>query len=287
MRKIYVFVICFFSLFSFAQNEPVSTNSGVVVQSNSAGTVQSDSGAVQSNSGELGDDSAFDQDQEQPVDDPYEKFNRVMFGFNEMLDRFIIKPAAELYNKIIPVPLNRGIDHMFENFYTPRTVLYDAMEYNFYQAVSDAWRVVLNTTVGIGGFFDVANKVGLPPNTEDFGLVLAQWGYKQSSYFVLPFFGPRTIRDSISIPVDYYTSFYPYFHLSAQFWIKTTDTIDKRAQLLRFQDVYDTASLDKYVFLRSAYIQRVNYLIDQNTQQNNPYTAEDMQKMHQDPQLDE
>jgi phospholipid-binding lipoprotein MlaA len=236
-----------------------------------------------------GDDSAFAEGQDEiPVSDPYEKFNRVMFGFNDMLDRFVIRPAARLYNKIIPLPLNRGIDHVFENFYTLRSALNDAAQYNFYQAVSDSWRFALNSTIGIGGFFDVANEIGLPPNTEDFGLTLAQWGYTQSDYLVLPFFGALTIRDAIGLPVDYYTSFYPYFHpWTTQLAIKSVDVVDKRAQLLRFQEAYETATLDKYVFIRSAYMQRRQYLIDQNTQPDNPYTVEETQKMHEDHFLDE
>lgn len=284
MKKCFIFV--FFGLFSwcaFAQDNNLSTNSGAIIQSPSGDT------AVQSTSGSASDDAAFAEGQEETsVSDPYEKFNRVMFGFNDMLDRFVIKPAATIYNKIIPPPLNRGIDHVFENFYTLRTALNDVAQYNFYQAVSDSWRFALNSTIGIGGFFDVANEIGLPPNTEDFGLTLAQWGYTKSDYFVLPFFGALTIRDAIALPVDYYTSFYPYFRpWTTQLAIKSVDVVDKRAQLLRFQEAYETATLDKYVFIRSAYMQRRQYLIDQNTQPDNPYTVEETQKMHEDSFLDE
>lgn len=285
MKKNIIILLAFFSFFSasaFTKETAVNTNSGLTsqVQSVNSGVINTNSGGATS------DDEAFATPN--PVNDPYEKFNRVMWGFNDMLDRFAIKPVSTLYNKVLPPPINRAIDNIFPNLFSVQTVINDVAQYNFYQATADSWRFVINSTIGLAGCIDVAAKMGLPLNQEDFGLTLAQWGYKQSNYLVLPFFGPRTVRDSISIPVDYYTSFYPWIHpLMAQFAVKAEETIDKRAQLLRFQDVYESAALDKYVFMRSAYMQNRSYEIEQNTQAGIPYSNTDTQKFHQDAYLDE
>src|SRR5437899_4061566 len=128
--------------------------------------------------------SAFAIDSEQPLldtkKDPYEPFNRVMYDFNDFLDHAVLKPVSQFYNKLIPKPISKGIKNIYNNIDTIPTVFNDVLQGNFYQSGSDAWRLVLNSTVGIVGFFDVATDMGLEPNKEDFGLTLAQWGYKNS-----------------------------------------------------------------------------------------------------------
>lgn len=205
--------------------------------------------------------------------DPYEKFNRVMYTFNDTLDTFILKPVATVYNKIVPKPLSKGISNVFYNIDTIPTVVNDVLQANFYQATSDAWRLGINSTVGILGLFDVAGNIGLEPNQEDFGLTLAHWGYKNSNYLVLPFFGPSTPRDAIGLPVDYYLfSIYPYIHPTRQrYELYGLGVVSRRASLLRYSDVMEQASLDKYVFMRDAYMQRRAYLIQRNKELGDPY----------------
>lgn len=201
-----------------------------------------------------------------PVKDPYEKFNRGMFSFNDKLDTYLLKPIATFYNTIMPRPLNEGIHNFFLNIGNLPTIANDILQFNFYQMANDLWRLGVNTTVGVGGLFDIADRMGLKPYVNDFGLTLATWGYDNSNYLVLPFFGPNTIRDAIGIPVDYYAfSIYPHIKpYRTRYAIYGLGVIDRRAQLLQFQSVLEEASLDKYVFVRNAYMQRRAYQIDQN-----------------------
>lgn len=201
-----------------------------------------------------------------PQKDPLEGFNRAMFTLNDKIDIFILKPVATVYNKIMPRPLNKGIHNAFFNINTIPTVADDLLQANFYQATNDIWRIGINTTIGIGGLFDIAERMKLKPYSNDFGLTLARWGYTDSNYLVLPFFGPNTIRDAIGLPVDYFGfSVYPYITPpSLRYEIYGLGVIDRRAQLLKFQEVMEEASYDKYVFIRSAYMQRRAYQIEEN-----------------------
>lgn len=204
--------------------------------------------------------------------DPHERFNRAMFGFNEVIDQNILKPIATLYNKL-PNPVTKGIGNFFSNLNNIPTILNDLLQGNFYQTTSDTWRLGINSTIGILGFFDVASHMGLEPNSEDFGLTLAQWGYKNSSYLVLPFLGPSTVRDGIAFPINYqFMTVYPLIYpVRTRYALYGMSVVDKRAELLRYQDVFEQAAIDKYVFMRTAYLQRRQYLIQRNKELGDPY----------------
>lgn len=205
--------------------------------------------------------------------DPYESFNRVVYHFNDALDNFVLKPLAHTYNTVLPRPLVKGISNFFANLDNFPTVVNDVLQANFYQAASDGWRLAINTTVGLLGFFDVASHMGLEPNKEDFGLTLAQWGYTQSNYLILPFFGPSTPRDAIGLPMDYYLfSVYPHIHPTIRrYELYGLGVVSRRADLLSFQNVMDQAAVDRYVFLRDAYMQRRTYQIQRNKELGDPY----------------
>lgn len=209
-----------------------------------------------------------------PVD-PYEPFNRVMFRFNDAFDTVILRPAATLYIKIVPRPLAKGISNFFSNIDTIPTVLNDVLQINIYQATSDAWRLLLNSTIGILGFFDVATPMGLERNSEDLGLTFAQWGWKQSNYLVIPFLGPSTVRDTVAWPINYqYMTIYPYINpVRDRYAFYSVNVVSKRADYLRFQNVMEQAALDKYVFLRDAYMQRRAYQIKRNKELDDPYLS--------------
>ncbi len=198
--------------------------------------------------------------------DPHERFNRAMFGFNDVIDRVVMVPVATFYNKIIPKPLNAGIHNFYNNIGELPVIANDILQAHFYQMTNDVWRLGVNTTVGIGGLFDVATRMQLPYYTNDFGLTLNRWGYKKTTYLVLPLFGPYTVRDSIGIPVDYYGfAIYPYIYpWATRTAIYGVGVIDKRAQLLKFQGIMEEAAVDKYAFVRSAYMQRRAYQISEN-----------------------
>lgn len=188
-----------------------------------------------------------------------------MFNFNDGLDKAILKPVATLYNKIMPKPLNQGVHNFFSNLGNLPTIANDILQFNFYQATNDTWRLGVNSTLGIGGFFDIGSRIGLKPYSNDFGLTMAKWGYKKSTYIVWPFFGPSTVRDGISLPVDYYLfSIYPYISpQSTRYLLYGAGVVDRRSQLLKFQSIMEEAAFDKYVFLRDAYLQRRAYQIEE------------------------
>src|SRR3990167_802418 len=200
------------------------------------------------------------------VSDPFERFNRAMFSFNEAADKVVLKPVATLYSNIIPKPLQKGVHNFFVNIRTVTTIANDLLQFNFYQATNDIWRFGLNTTVGLGGLVDVASCVRLKPYENDFGLTLAKWGYKNSNYLVVPFWGPNTFRDAIDLPVDYFAfSVYPYIHpRSTRYAVYGVGVVARRVQVLKFQGLLDEAALDKYVFFRNAYMQQRAYEIEKN-----------------------
>jgi phospholipid-binding lipoprotein MlaA len=213
--------------------------------------------------------------------DPLEKYNRIVYKINDRLDEYIAKPAAEFYNKIFPRPLNNMVNNFFMNFDTVTTVANDVLQANFYQATSDTWRLFMNTTVGIGGLFDPASSLGLKHNEEDFGLTMAKWGWTDSSYFVIPILGPSTVRDAGGRIVNYELSIFPYIkNVFARNALYIWRLLNQRAQLLRFQGVFDQAAIDPYVFSKNAYLQHRNYLIQRNVELNDPYKAHDMKKYY-------
>lgn len=198
--------------------------------------------------------------------DPLERINRVVFGFNDLLDTFILRPVATVYNAIMPKPLNCGVHNFFTNLSELPTIANDALQLNFYQMSNDMWRFGINTTVGIGGIFDIAQRIDLQPYSNDFGLTLAKWGWCDSTYIVLPFWGPNTFRDAIGLPVDYYAfSVYPRIrNIRTRYALYGLSVIDWRAQQLKLQCLLDEAAFDKYVFIRNAYLQRRDFQIEEN-----------------------
>lgn len=197
--------------------------------------------------------------------DPFERINRVVFSFNDKFDIYFMKPIAELYNAIMPKPLNKGVHNFLNNLNELPVIANDILQLNFYQMAKDASRFAINSTMGIGGLFDIAGRMRLPYFQNDFGLTLARWGYKDSSYLVLPFLGSNTIRDGLGIPVDYFEfSVYPYVKPTARrYQLLGLFFVDYRANLLQYESVLEEAAIDKYVFMRNAYMQHRAHQIEQ------------------------
>lgn len=191
--------------------------------------------------------------------DPLESFNRGMFSANKKLDKILIKPLAVAYDKSIPHPIKTSVLHFFDNIWTIPTIANDLLQFEFRQASIATARFVLNTTIGIGGIFDVASTVKkLPPHKQDFGHTLERWGYKKSIYLVLPVFGPSTVRDGVGRVV---TLFYmtPYLYLDSvatRNWLMGVNFFSDRADLLKVETIVETAAVDEYVFIRDAYLQK-------------------------------
>jgi phospholipid-binding lipoprotein MlaA len=196
--------------------------------------------------------------------DPLESYNRVMYKINDSADRAIIKPAAKVYNTIIPEPISMGVSNFFSNLNEITVILNDLLQLKFGQAFHDTGRFVLNSTVGFGGLFDVAGHAGYKKNDEDFGQTLGVWGFDTGAYVVLPIFGPRTVRDSFGLIGDYYSDPVTYVEgPGARNAFRVVRGIDKRANLLKVEKVLDEAALDEYIYVREAYLQqRQNLVLD-------------------------
>lgn len=274
----------------FAQPETTTTTAKPAVPTGQVANSDSSNNTTDNSTNDATDgaiDDALFAPAAEPKD-PLIKYNRFMFEVNEKLDKYIMKPAAELYNKIMPRPLNTGLDNVFHNFQAPKIIVNDALQANFYQATQDCWRLVLNTTVGVGGLFDVGDTLGLQYKPNDFGLTLAKWGYENSSFFVLPGLGPSTIRDTLTLPAEYVTTPQSYIDdVALRNSLRAVEILDKRAQLLRFQGVYDQMALDPYVFQRNAYLQRRSYLMERNKELDNPYTTQNTQVLKRDYYINE
>jgi len=189
--------------------------------------------------------------------DPFENFNRDVHKFNDGVDRAVLKPLARGYQAIVPTPVDNGITNFFSNINDVVSAVNNLLQFKLTRAASDVGRVLINTTVGILGFMDVASNMNLPKYGEDFGQTLGAWGVDPGPYIVLPLLGPSNGRDSVGLVVDWYTDPVNYLEPdSHRFWTKALRLVDKRADLLGASKVLDQAALDPYEFTRDAYLQK-------------------------------
>jgi phospholipid-binding lipoprotein MlaA len=190
--------------------------------------------------------------------DPLEPLNRAVYQVNEGVDKVALKPAARGYRAVVPVPVRGGVTNFFGNFRDVTSAINNLLQFKIGTALSDAGRVAVNSTVGLLGVFDVASRIGLPKHDEDFGQTLGYWGVQEGPYLILPFLGPSTVRDTAGLVGDYFTD--PEFYLivdAPATWITFgTRLVNLRANLLGAERVLDQAALDRYAFLRDAYLQR-------------------------------
>jgi len=194
--------------------------------------------------------------------DPWEVYNRHMFAFNEGADQYVVKPVAEGYVKVVPEPVRDCVNNIFRNIGDIGNALNNLLQGKPADASSDICRVAINTTVGVLGCFDVATKVGLPRSNEDFGQTLGKWGLESGPYFVLPLFGPSSVRYSFARAADNSFDVASYVHGDA--WLIAAQTlrlIDTRAGLLQASQLLESVALDKYQFVRDGYLQRRRSLI--------------------------
>jgi phospholipid-binding lipoprotein MlaA len=195
-------------------------------------------------------------------DDPWNGFNRGVHKFNDGLDRAVLKPTAKGYKKVTPSWLRTGIGNVFANVGYPITMVNQLLQGKPKMFARDTARFVTNTVFGIGGIFDVADKVGLPANDEDFGQTLATWGVSSGPYLVLPLLGPSTARDAPGKVADYFMS--PMRNVdvepAVEWGAKALEIIDDRASLLSSEATLDSA-YDKYGVMRDAWTQRREYQV--------------------------
>ncbi|HEX4871027.1 MAG TPA: VacJ family lipoprotein [Nevskiaceae bacterium] len=207
--------------------------------------------------------------------DPLEAINRPIFRFNQTADRYVLRPVARGYVAVVPEPVRGGIGNFFSNLFYPTVILNDLLQGKFAQGGEDLGRFVLNTTVGLGGFMDVASRVGLPANDEDFGQTLGTWGVGPGWYLMLPLLGPASNRDLIGRVGDYYSSPTTYTDEEAlEIGLNVLNVIDTRAGLLDADRLLEQ-QFDPYLFLRTVYLQRRLALVHDGNPPRQRYDFED------------
>lgn len=192
-------------------------------------------------------------------EDPWEGFNRAMFRFNDTLDTYALKPLAQGYQAVTPQFLEDGVHNVFGNLGDVGNLANDLLQGKLRAAGVDTSRLLFNTTIGVLGFFDVATRMGLQRNDEDFGQTFGAWGLGSGPYVVLPLLGPSTVRDTAGKVPDSLLEPYPYIgDVSARNVVRGVDVIDTRASLLSAEKLI---SGDKYIFIRNAYLQNREFRV--------------------------
>jgi phospholipid-binding lipoprotein MlaA len=200
--------------------------------------------------------------EEQRVEaDPWEPLNQTLFDVNRGFDKVLTKPLAKGYRAVLPGPVRRVVSNFFTNLTTPRSVINNVLQGKPLQGLSETGRFLFNTTVGIGGLFDVATAAGMEEYREDFGQTAAVWGVPDGPYVMLPFLGPQTLRDAVLLPLDIVVDpLYHYENSSIQTKLYVLRLIDLRHQLLT-ADKFLEESKNPYVTLRESYLQNRKYEI--------------------------
>jgi phospholipid-binding lipoprotein MlaA len=202
--------------------------------------------------------TVFTQESESNNIDPFEDINRVVFNISDDLDQAVLRPAAEFYSEYTPLFLKNGITNVFSNLSEVDTIVNQLLQGKVWYAAQDTGRFVINSTVGIAGFFDIASRAGLEKHDEDFGQTLGYWGVPSGFYLFVPFLGPTTLRDMLAKPTSWFLS--GNFSVSdeeASTFLNVLDVIETRERLLIAENLIVG---DKYDFVRDAYLQSREYL---------------------------
>ncbi|SEK89751.1 MlaA family lipoprotein [Halomonas daqiaonensis] len=210
--------------------------------------------------------------QERNPDDPWEGFNRKVFAFNDVLDRYALKPVARGYRFITPAPVETGVGNFFANLGEPRTALNSLLQGKPGNAGIATGRFLINTTVGIGGLWDFATHMEITGREEDFGQTLGVWGVGEGAYLVLPLLGPSTVRDTAGLPADRYT--YPTTYVEddeVRLGLTALRVIDTRAGLL---DQEAMIRGDRYSFIRDAYLQQRRFEVSDGELGADPFASD-------------
>ena len=190
--------------------------------------------------------------------DPWQGFNRGAFAFNESVDRHVLKPVAQAYVGVTPSFVRTGVNNFFGNIADAWTGVNQLLQGKPREAISDMGRVLLNSTMGVLGLWDVASQVGVEKHDEDFGQTLAVWGLPSGPYLVLPFFGPSSARDGPALFVNpAWSSYKEAFSSEPAYWATLgLDAVRIRANLLPADNLLEEAAIDKYAFIRDLWRQR-------------------------------
>ena len=195
-------------------------------------------------------------------DDPFEPWNRAMYDVNEVVDGKVVKPAVQAYVDYTPKPVQQVIRNFFGNIEDLFSAINGLLSNQPDKAGNDLGRVILNTLAGIGGLIDVASDAGIPKGNLDFGLTFGAWGIPQGPYLFVPLVGPTTARDGTGLVVRAYAGVIGWIpDVPTRNVLYGVAAVDLRAQALQAESLIDQAALDRYTFIRRAYLQRRQYLL--------------------------
>jgi phospholipid-binding lipoprotein MlaA len=193
--------------------------------------------------------------------DPWEPLNRPLYSINTTIDKVTLKPLAKGYEKVLPRPVRTGISNFMRNLVTPRSALNNFLQGKPAYGFTELGRFLLNSTVGIGGLFDVATASGLEAHREDFGQTAAVWGVPDGPYVIVPFFGPKTLRHAVLLPIDFASNLlWHYDNSSVRDKLYILRAIELRQRLFAAEKLLDD-SKDKYITVRESYLQNREYQI--------------------------
>jgi phospholipid-binding lipoprotein MlaA len=189
--------------------------------------------------------------------DPLEPFNRGVYQLNDAVDRAVLKPVATAYQDVVPSLIRRGVNNFFANLQDAWSFVNNALQFKGESAADSAVRFGVNTFIGLGGVLDVATEMNIEKHTKDFGHTLGYWGVAPGPYLVLPLLGSSTLRDTVALPVDFQGDLVGSIeHVPTRNTLIALRLVDDRANLLKASAMLDEVALDKYTFVRDAYLQR-------------------------------
>jgi phospholipid-binding lipoprotein MlaA len=194
--------------------------------------------------------------------DPLEPINRGIFSFNNTFDHYLLKPIAKGYDTVTPAPVKQGVSNVFQNMSDVQSVVASALQLKGSKVGDDLGRVILNSTIGLGGIFDLATPMGIERGNEDFGQSLGYWGIGAGPYLVLPFLGPSSVRDGVArVAEGQYDPLSFVSSVPARNTLTGLRVVDARVALFPVEGLANQAALDRYTFFRSAYVQRRESLV--------------------------
>jgi len=197
--------------------------------------------------------------------DPLESFNRGVYGFNDALDRAVIKPVATTYRDVMPSPVRTGVTNFFANLQDAWSAVNNALQLKGEAAGNSLVRFGVNSVFGLAGVLDLATEMGIERHTRDFGHTLGYWGVGPGPYLVLPLLGPSTVRDTVALPVDDQGNPLSRADVPSRNAATALKLVNTRAQLLQASEMLGQVALDPYTFTRDAYLQsRRNAVYDGN-----------------------
>lgn len=194
--------------------------------------------------------------------DPFEPWTRGMYEVHQVVDGNFVKPIAQAYVDYTPKPIQQTISNFFGNIEDAFSAITSLMSGKLDRAGNDMGRVIINTLFGIGGLIDVASDGGIPKGDWDFGLAFGTWGFPQGPYLFVPLIGPTTVRDGTGLAIRIYLAPVGYLpDVPTRNVLIGIGALDERAEALQAESVVDQAALDRYTFIRRAYLQRRQYLL--------------------------